>query len=136
MSAEHEPVLDKKDTKKVKTTPKPKRVTIAKHFDRSSPNLCTFLATRKPFDDAVITMVKSAAWDAAPRKAIEITLTKGHVESVVMNASEQGKAVGVKETVTFSFETVKIVYHRDPEEGVRAEAPPTTFQLALPSMGD
>lgn len=135
-SASHEPVLDKKDTKKVKTTNKPTRLTVTKAFDRSSTNLCTYVATRKSFDDAVITMVKSMSWDAAPRKLIEMTLTGGHVESVSMTASESDRAVGIRETVTLSFKTLKIVYHRDPPEGVRGEMPATTFELLLPSVDD
>jgi len=135
-SASHEAVLDKKDTKKVKTTNKPKRLSIEKAFDRSSTNLCTYVATRKPFDDAVITMVKSMSWEDAPRKTIELTLTGGCVESVSMFASESERSVGIKETVTLSFKTVKIVYHRDPAEGERRDMPATTFELPLPSVDD
>jgi len=135
-SASHEPVLDKKDTKKVKTTNKPTRLTVTKAFDRSSTNLCVYVAKRQSFDEAVITMVKSMSWDAAPRKVIEMTLTRGYVESVSMTASESESAVGVEEEVTLSFETMEIGYHRDPPEGVRGEMPPTTFELPVPSVDD
>jgi type VI protein secretion system component Hcp len=135
----HEPVLDKKDTKKVKTTPKPKRLTITKAFDRSSTNLCTFVAEHTPFSDAVITMVKSASWDkdgAIPRRMIVMTLTNGLVESVSMTASESGLAVGVREIATLSFKTIRIVYYPGAAEGARGEMPPTTFDLLMPSVND
>ena len=129
-SAEHEAALDKKDTKHVKTTNKPQRLTITKAFDRSSTNLCTYVAKRTPFNDALITMVKSASWDkdgAIPRKLIEMTLTDGLIEKVSMTASEQGLAVGVRETVTLSYGSLKIVYYPDRSEGAA-----TTFEISLP----
>jgi type VI protein secretion system component Hcp len=138
-SVTHEPVLDKKDTRKVKTTNKPKRLTITKAFDRSSTSLCTHVAAQTPFNDAVITMVKSASWDkegAIPRKFIEMTLNGGLIESVSMAASESGLAVGVREIVTFSFRTMQIVYHPDAVDGARGEMPATTFDLPLPSVND
>jgi type VI secretion system Hcp family effector len=135
MASSHEALDNKPGAVKVKTTNLPKRVSITKAFDRSSTNLCTYLASRKQIDEAIITMVRTAAWgDDAPRKFIEITLTKGYVESVSMTASESGQSVGVKETVALSFNTMKIVYHRDPVAGARGEMPATTFELELPSV--
>ena len=136
MTAEHEATVDVKGTKKVVTTNKPEGLKITKSFDRSSTNLCTYVAKRTPFNEAVISMVKSSAsWDkdgAIPRKLIEMTITDGFVESVSMSASEDGLAVGVRETVTLSYRTMKIVYHPDPSEGARREAPATTFEITLP----
>jgi len=137
-SAEHEAGLDKKDTKHVEPTNTPQPVTITKAFDRSSTNLCTYVAERTRFDEAVITMVKGAAWDkdgAIPRRLIEVTLTDGLVESVSMNATESGTAVGVSETVTLSYRNLKILYYPDRPERARGELPPTEFSISLPKDG-
>lgn len=133
-SASHEPVADSRDTRKVKTTATPKRVTLTKAFDRSTTNLCTLMAQRRPFSEAVIAMVKGFGGDR-PRTLIDVILTKGYVESVSLTASESSLSVAVKESVTLSFETLKIVYHPDSDTGL-GDAPPTTFTLELPSEVD
>lgn len=132
MNSSHEPVADARDTRKVKTTNRPKRVTLSKAFDRSTTNLCTYMAQHKQFSEAVIKMVKAFAGDQGPRTLIDIFLTKGYVETVSLNASESSLSVAVKESVTLSFETMKIVYHPDSPTG-RGDGPPTTFTLELPS---
>ena len=133
MSSKHEPVDDKKDTKKVKTTNTPKRVTLTKAFDRSTINLCDFMAKRTAFDEATITVVKSLAWDENPRPLIEMKLTQGYVESVSLTATESGKSVGVKETVTLSFSSLKMLYYSNVVSSLRSDAPATTFQIDMPS---
>jgi type VI protein secretion system component Hcp len=133
MEASHEPVDDKRDPDKVKTTNRPKRVTLTKAFDRSTANLCNMMATRQQFSEAIIRMVKNQAWDQRSRTLIDVTLTKGYVESVSLTASESSLSVAVKESVTLSFETLKIVYHPDAPAGRGSDAPATTFPLTLPS---
>jgi type VI protein secretion system component Hcp len=132
MNSSHEPVADARDTRKVKTTNRPKRVTLTKSFDRSTTNLCTFMAQHKQFSEAVIMMVKRFAGSEGPRTLIDVILTKGYVETVSLTASESSQSVAVRESVTLSFETLKIVYHPDSPTG-RGDGPPTTFTLELPS---
>ena len=82
METSHQPAQDQKDLRKVVTTNRPQRVRLTKAFDRASINLCQYMAKRQLFEAAKITMVKSLAWDDKPRPRIEMTLTKGYVESV------------------------------------------------------
>jgi type VI protein secretion system component Hcp len=131
-SCSHEPVNDTRDKNAVKTTNRPKRVTLGKAFDRSTTNLCTLMAQRKPFSEAVIMMVKGFSSGDRPRTLIDVILTNGYVESVSLTASESGLSVAVKESVTLSFQKMKIVYHPDSPTGV-GDAPATEFILEVPS---
>jgi len=111
----------------------PKRLTLQKAFDRSTVNLCDYMAKRLLFDTATITMVKSLAWEEKPRPHIEITLTKGYVESVNLVASEGNLSVAIKEKVTLSFSAIKILYYSNVASSLSTGAPATTFQLEMPS---
>lgn len=132
MSSTHEPLVDARDKKKVKTINLPKRVELTKAFDRSTTNLCMLMAQRKPFSEAVISMVKGFAASDTPRTLVDVTLTDGFVESVALNVSESDKAVAVQETVTLSFRTLEISYRPDAPGG-RGDGPPTIFTLDVAS---
>ena len=131
METSHQPAQDQKDLRKVVTTNRPQRVRLIKAFDRASINLCQYMAKRQLFEAAKITMVKSLAWDDKPRPRIEMTLTKGYVESVNLVAQEGSDSVNVKETVTLSFSTIKILYYSDVASSTSNAA--TTFQMDMPS---
>ena len=133
MESAHQPVQDKKDLRKVETLNRPKRVKLVKAFDRSTINLCDYMARRQLFESAKITMVKSLAWEEKPRSHIEMMLKKGYVESVSLTASESDKSVAVKEEFTLSFSTIKILYYASPETGGQNSSAATTFQLDMPS---
>jgi type VI protein secretion system component Hcp len=136
MSSTHEASEDRSDTKKVKTTNRPRRVEVTKVFDRSTINLCNFLSKRTAFEKATITLLRGLAWDDKPRPHVEIELYMGFVESVSLSASESGTVVGVQETVTLSYRRIKVLYHPTPAVGLRGNDAATTFDLALPSVGD
>ncbi len=123
----------KTNVSKVRTESYPKRVKLTKVFDRASINLCDFMAKRKLFESAKITMVKTLGWDEKPRPHIEMRLTKGYVESVGLTASESGSSVGVKEEITLSFSSIKILYYPTLGSGPNGDAAATTFELKLPS---
>ena len=134
MECSHKPVVDqRKDSNKVVTLSLPKRVTVTKSFDRSTVNLCDYMAKRQAFEVAKFTMVKSLVWEDKPRPHIEITLNKGYVESVSLTASESDKSVGVKESVTLSFSTITILYYFYPSSRHGSNAAAITFQMDMPS---
>jgi type VI protein secretion system component Hcp len=116
-----------------KMTPIPRGIKLTKAFDRSTTNLCNLMNTDKPFDTAVIKMLKGFGGDR-PRTLIDITLTKGKVTKVDLTASESDRSVGVKETVELSFEELKIEYRPDAETG-QGDGGVTTFDLKMPSQG-
>jgi len=136
MASTHEASEDKRDTKKVKTTNRPKRVELTKSFDRSTINMCAFLAKRTAFDKATITMLRGLAWDEKPRPLVEIELYFGYVENVGLSASESGKAIAVSETITLSFRRIKILYYPNVTSSLRSDEAATTFDLSLPSVSD
>ena len=133
MESSHQPAQDQKDLRKVVTLNRPKRVTLVKSFDRSTINLCDYMAKRQLFESAKITMVKTLAWEEKPRPHIEMTLTKGYVESVNLAASEANLSVAVRETVTLSFSSIKILYYSSVASSLSSDAAATTFQLDMPS---
>lgn len=122
------------DLKRQKMIPTPKGIKLTKTFDRSTTNLCNLMTRHKPFDSAVIRMLKGFGGGAAPRTLISVTLTNGHVWKVDLGASESGMSVAIKETVELSFETLKIEYLPDAEEGP-GDGKVTTFDLQMPSQG-
>lgn len=131
----HESITDTRDKNAVKTTNRPKRVTLGKAFDRSTTNLCTYMAQRKLFSEAVISMVKGFSSGERPRTLIDVVLTNGYVESVSLTAAESGLSVAVKESVTLSFQKLKLVYHPDSPTGV-GDGPATEFILEVPSEAE
>ena len=138
MESSHQPVdVPKqpatKQPAKVVTLNKPKRVVLTKSFDKSTISLCDCMNKRKLYEVAKITMVKSLAWEEKPRPLIEMTLTRGYVESVSLRASESDKSIGVKEEVTLSFSRIKMLYFPDAAVGPGKDAAATTFELAMPS---
>jgi type VI secretion system Hcp family effector len=123
---------DKEGDQSQVMTPIPRSIKLTKAFDRSTTNLCQLMNTRKPFDTAVIKMVKGFGGDR-PRTLIDITLTGGKVWKVDLTASESDKSVAVKETVELSFEEIKIEYTPNAESG-QGDGDVTTFGLNLPSQ--
>jgi type VI protein secretion system component Hcp len=136
MASTHEASEDIRGTKKVKTTNRPGRVELTKVFDRSTINMCSFLAKRTAFDKATITMLRGMAWDEKPRPLVEIELSVGYVENVALSAAESGNVVAVSETVTLSYRRFKIVYYPNLTASGRSQEAATTFDLSLPSVSD
>lgn len=130
-SVKHKVVDNADGTNDQATIPTSKGVKLTKAFDRSTTKLCNLMDQRKPFSEAVISMLKGFGGGDRARTLVDVTLTNGYVESVELTASGSDKSVGVSETVELSFETMKIVYHPDAENG-RGDGPPTTFLLKMP----
>jgi len=109
-----------------------KHLKLTKVFDKASGNLYRVAGQeppRKKFSTALLTMVTmSVEGGGKNNKILEVLLSDGHIEEVNLNASESGKTVGLRETVTLSFTKSELRYFPlNYITGARARTAPMTF---------
>jgi type VI secretion system secreted protein Hcp len=80
---------------------------IVKRVDRASPSLLNALRTNEPIDKAVLTLRKGGG---DPLEYLKITIERGRVTSLTVDAGSVKGESGVIEEVCFSFNKIKIVY--------------------------
>ena len=133
LTAEH-PGMN--SSQKARTEVRPKVLKLSKFFDKSSTNLCSYMATYEPFSVATITVLTMVLGGAKGKnlKLMTMQLSDGHIESVDVSASESGKSMAVKETVSLSFRKCKLMYYPNDITKPGREAP-TTFELEATSIG-
>jgi type VI protein secretion system component Hcp len=97
----------------VRTELAPRRIGLSKFFDPATPNLCKHLDARAQFSKATITMLGTALTvaDGKPAKVMQLILSDGYIEEVSITASESSKAIALREKLTLSYATSKLIYH-------------------------
>jgi len=96
----------------IRTEMHPKCISFNKLVDPATPNLCKYMDERAQFSKATITML-TMAWigkGSSHQRVMQLTLSDGYIEDLSIQASESGKAVGLKEKITLSYAKSTLLY--------------------------
>jgi hypothetical protein len=91
-----------------RTEVRPKSISLEKLVDSATANLCKHLSAtdeKGKFTTATITML-TAGWvgqNSSRQRLTQLVLSSGYIEDLKLRASESGKAVALKETLTLSL---------------------------------
>lgn len=107
-------VINEKTTAgQARSEPQFDELKITKFFDRSSVNLCHYMAKRQEFSLAHLFFANMTVGEAGskPQLVTEIKLEKGYIEDVSLAASESGRSMNVREDVKLSYQRATLIYY-------------------------
>jgi type VI protein secretion system component Hcp len=106
-------------TKEVRPKVTADAISLDKFFDASTSVLCSKMDDREQFSTATITMLTMnlAGANGQPQKLVEMILYDGYIKKLNIKASESGKSVALKETLTLTYDKLEVIYY--PMDAVR-----------------